>query len=191
MIAATCSVEISDRRWKKLVDEDMRKLAKQCFLVGIPSGAKPPKKWVVTDNGAVRYKPSRINMATLGYIMEKGSVVNNIPPRPFMQQFIDRNRDGINKRMSSLFTAITQGKDVSARMHRIGNQFRSMMQQSISSGDYKENAPITTEGGWMRNKVSGKFVKIAPKRSTKPLMDTGALRQSIVYKIAGTSEGNG
>lgn len=191
MVQVKCEFKVDDKKWKKLVTNQMSDLARSCFLVGIPSGSKAPRTRHVSKNGRITYKPSPINMATLGWIMENGSKVNRIPPRPFMKHFLTKNGDGINKRMKNLFDAIIRGDDVEKRMKRLTASFKSMMQLSISSGEFQANNHITVNGGWLRNRKSGKPVKIAPKKSTKPLMDTGALRQSIICKVAKATEGNG
>ena len=45
------------------------------------------------------------------------------------------------------------------------------------------NAQITIDGGWMRNKKSGKPFKVEGKKSSNPLVDSGDLSKAPVYEI--------
>ena len=68
----------------------------------------------------------------------------------------------------------------------IGSQAKSMIQDAIKDEEWAPNAPITIEGGWMMNEYGKKGpvpVHIKGKSSTKPLIDTGALRQNCQYVI--------
>lgn len=191
MVGASIKVEVKNDKWKKLETKLQKELASQVILVGVPSGAKTPKTRTMGKDGKVRRRAAKINMATLAFIHEFGSPVNHIPRRPFMRQTLKKNHDEIVRRMGTVFSDIVRGNDVTKRMGRLGNRLRSLMQKEIASKDFKENAQITVSGGWMRNHVSGRPVRIVGKGSTTPLIDTGALRQSIIYKIAGPKEGNG
>ena len=58
------------------------------------------------------------------------------------------------------------------------------MKQTFTSETFAPNAPITINGGWMRNKVNRKAFKVKGKKSTRPLIDEGRLRDSIIHKVA-------
>jgi hypothetical protein len=45
------------------------------------------------------------------------------------------------------------------------------------------NAPITLNGGWMRNKKSGRLFYVIPKIGTHPLIDTGVMFESVSYQV--------
>ena len=45
------------------------------------------------------------------------------------------------------------------------------------------NAPVTLTGGWIRNPVSGKPVKVKGKSGTTPLVDTGQLYNDFDFRI--------
>ena len=53
----------------------------------------------------------------------------------------------------------------------------------IDRGIPPKNAPITLTGGWMRNPVSKKPVKIKGKSGTTPLVDTGQLYNDFDWEI--------
>ena len=53
----------------------------------------------------------------------------------------------------------------------------------IDKGVPPPNAPVTLTGGWIRNPVSGKPVKVKGKSGTTPLVDTGQLYNDFGYEI--------
>ena len=53
----------------------------------------------------------------------------------------------------------------------------------IDEGIPPPNSPITLKGGWMRNPVSGKAVKVKGKSGRTPLVDTGQLYNDFDYEI--------
>ena len=105
-----------------------------------------------------------------------------IPARPFMdtvKKHSEELSEFSQQAMSSLETA-------DAVANAIGSQAKSMIQDAIKDEDWVPNAPITIEGGWMMNEYGKKGpvpVHIEGKRSTKPLIDTGTLRQNCHYVI--------
>jgi hypothetical protein len=56
---------------------------------------------------------------------------------------------------------------------------RGYIDKGISPG----NAPLTVQGGWIRNFVSGRPVHVEGKGFDKPLYDTGELYSSFDYEI--------
>lgn len=115
-----------------------------------------------------------------GTLHKDGSVM--IPARPFMdtvKKHSEELSEFSQQAMSSLETA-------DAVANAIGSQAKSMIQDAIKDEDWVPNAPITIEGGWMMNEYGKKVpvpVHIEGKRSTKPLIDTGTLRQNCHYVI--------
>jgi len=55
----------------------------------------------------------------------------------------------------------------------------------IDKGITPPNSPITLKGGWMRNPVSKKPVKVKGKSGTTPLVDTGQLYNDFDWEITG------
>ena len=53
----------------------------------------------------------------------------------------------------------------------------------IDHGIPPPNSPITLSGGWMRNPISKKPVKVKGKSGTTPLIDTGQLYNDFDYEI--------
>ncbi len=163
-------------RGKARIKAQLEKAHGFVALIGIPGTAKPPKG----KDG----KPATINMATLAYIMEKGSPVNNLDPRPFMEKTRKRVEGKFAKLAARLYKNILAGKtDAITALKDLGARYEGEMKNSFTQETFKGNAQITINGGWMKNKVSGKVFKVEGKKSTRPLINNGALRDSILSKV--------
>lgn len=140
-------------------------------LVGIPGG--------LTAN------EGKTTLATVALVLEKGSEVMKIPPRPFMQQTREKAASGrFSKLVAQLYKAVADGKvKADKAIKTLGMAYEGEMKQIFTTGTFAPNAPITIGGGWMRNRVSGKPFKVEGKGSSRPLIDTDHLRQSITNKV--------
>lgn len=159
------------------IRRELKVAAGKVALVGIPGTADP----VLDANG----KPAEISMAQLAFIMEKGSSVNNLDPRPFMERTRQRCTPDVAKYSRKLYSAVLHGKiGANQALKLLGERYEGEMKQTFVKEKFKDNASITINGGWMRNKVSGKPFKVKGKGSSRPLIDTGRLRGSIIHKVA-------
>lgn len=174
---AVANVEFkSVDRGASRINQEIERAKKHVALIGIPSDAKPP----VNEKG----KPVGINMAELALIMEKGSPVNGIPPRPFMQKTRMRAEGRFAGLMKKFYYQLLRGKgDAVQMLKRLGAAYEGEMKGVFTKETFAPNSPITINGGWMRNKVSGKPFKVKGKKSSRPLIDTGRLRGSIMSKV--------
>jgi hypothetical protein len=162
---------------RKAIEREVRLSRKLVALVGIPGDAQSPQD--------AEGNPASINMASLAYIMEKGSPVNNIPARPFMEQTRQKSMKEVMGLMARLQKAISNGSlTAMAAIKRLGAAYEEEMKAIFTTGTFAPNSPITINGGWMRNRVSGKAFKVKGKGSSRPLVDTTRLRQSIIFKVA-------
>ena len=84
------------------IRRELKVAAGKVALVGIPGTADP----VLDANG----KPAEISMAQLAFIMEKGSDVNKIPARPFMERTRQRCTPDIAKYSRKLYSAVLSGR---------------------------------------------------------------------------------
>lgn len=89
------------------------------------------------------------------------------PSRPFMRQTIKDNKTKITNHANKALKAAINGGGAQELLNSIGSFTKGQMQKEIRNGDWEPNAPST----------------IARKGSSKPLIDTGRMRQSIVYVI--------
>jgi phage gpG-like protein len=91
----------------------------------------------------------------------------NIPERSFIRETANKHNNW-NSEVFQAYAAVLDGKDnANAAIAKVGIKARDDIKQAITDGIEPENAPIT----------------IAKKGSSKTLIDTGALRNSINYKI--------
>lgn len=91
----------------------------------------------------------------------------NIPSRPFLRMSVDENVDKINNFLQSQKNALLSGKDAEQVLKEIGLFQKDLIQEKITEGSFVPNSEITIER----------------KGSSKPLIDTGRMRQSVNYVI--------
>ena len=140
---------------KKRINAILKQLSKMKAHVGVPGGATPP----VDANG----KPLGISMAELAYIHEKGAPANKIPSRPFMRQTKRR----VVRLLSNGYKRAVKGANAEGILRMIGVAYEGEMKKSFVAETFVENSKAT----------------IKRKGSSRPLIDTGALRQSITSKV--------
>lgn len=142
---------------KAKIECELKSARKLVALVGIPSDAKRHE-----DN-------PNIGLAEIAFIMEKGSAVNNIPARPFMHQTRDRNEKRMIGLSKKLLKAISNGSTTAMdAIKKLGASYEGAMKRIFIEGSFAPNAPAT----------------VRRKKSSRPLIDTGLLRQSIKHKVA-------
>jgi hypothetical protein len=131
---------------------------KRRVLVGVPAG---------------KAEPDGTPLAMIAAVHEFGSPERGIPERSFLRagimnslpQLIALNADHIKRIASGGFTAATA-------LGRLGLAAAAAVQREITDGTFAPLAPST----------------IKRKGSTKPLIDSGSLRQSITYQIVNEGE---
>ena len=107
-----------------------------------------------------------INIAEYAAYNEEGT--KNIPSRPFIRSWVDNHKEQIDKMLTSAFNRVLSGKwTAEEAMKRIGEFAQSGIKKNIIDGKFEPNSPKT----------------IAKKGSSKPLIDTGTLRNSIRYEV--------
>lgn len=132
-------------------------------LVGVPASA---------GMHAAKEGEAPQTMASIAAVNEFGSADGRIPARPFLHPGILKGAPKFTRLAEIDLPDIIQGTQPMSRLlHRMGNLGVTLVQQEIDSVHVPPNAPYT----------------IAKKGSSKPLIDTGALRQSINYEIVDNS----
>ena len=121
-------------------------------------------------------------------IHEAGSPAMNIPPRPVLKPALNGSlaKWTMEKHMELAVQCADKGDrdGMRSNLEAVGQTGVQAIRLYIDAGIPPPNAPITVQGGWMRNPVSGKPVHIEGKGSGKPpLVDTGQLRSEFSYKI--------
>ena len=123
----------------------------------------------------------------LAFILTNGSPVNHNPPRPFLEPALEQPQvqQQIMRHMKAAAKAALSGDTGGAmdQMHMAGIAGENAVKDYMASGSFAPNSAFTVNGGWMRNRVSGKPFHADPKGSSKPLIDTGNLQGSITHVV--------
>lgn len=98
------------------------------------------------------------NLASLAAVLEFGN--ERIPSRPFLRQTLAENQEKYTELFVKLFES---GVSIDRIYEQIALIAQGDVQQNIVNGKWTANAPST----------------IKRKKSSKPLIDTGKLRQSV------------
>ena len=126
---------------------------------------------------------------TLLAIHEHGAPVMRIPARPVIQPAL--TQPSVKAEMSAAMleacAAANEGDlpAVTSALEDAGKAGVDGIHAYIDKGIPPPNSPITLSGGWMRNPVSGKPVKVKGKSGTTPLVDTGQLYNDFDWEITG------
>lgn len=133
-------------------------------LVGVPND-KTERKEADSEG---------MNNATLAYIHDNGSPAANIPARPFMRPGIEEARDKIVSALRTGAKQALQGKEqgVERALNIAGLTAQSSIRGTINEGIGPELADSTLAARRARG-----------RKGTKPLVDTGQLRNAINYVV--------
>lgn len=104
-------------------------------------------------------------LAVIAAIHEFG--LSDMPQRSFLRSAYDENLPMIDKMIQRVANGAVFGLGTNAALNQLGNVVQGMVQRKIVDGPFVPNSPAT----------------IKRKKSSKPLIDTGHLRQSIRYVI--------
>lgn len=112
-----------------------------------------------------------INNAELLYIHTNGSPLRNIPARPVIEPALKADKDKIMVQYAKAVTAAAEGSDskLAAALTRTG-----LAGQNAARSWFTD-----PRNGWAPN--SPRTIRI--KGSSRPLIDTGTLRKSIIYVV--------
>ena len=91
----------------------------------------------------------------------------NIPSRPFIRNSVDNHSDEINSFLMEKRNDLVHGASAKQVLNEIGLFQKNMIQSEIIDGSFEANAEST----------------IKKKGSSRPLIDTGRMRQSVNYVV--------
>lgn len=106
-----------------------------------------------------------VDMAQIAMFNELGTSI--APARPFLRQTVDENLDDIKAFGGEKIQDIAEGGTVEGVLKQLGVYGKGLVQEQIKNGTFEPNAPST----------------IRRKKSDKPLIDTGKMRQSVNFVI--------
>lgn len=155
------SITVKNQNVSKLLEKQIKEMKNKNVLVGVLQGS-----------GSYQDGTSIVENATTH---EYGSVTKNIPARSFLRVPFYQNQKRIDKIIKLSYKALVkQTATVEKVLNTIGAEARNISVESFddgAGGTWEANSPITT-----------KF-----KGSSKPLIDTGKLRQSIQWEARNAS----
>lgn len=132
----------------------LRELAELEVRIGYQRGT------VISDGGS-----SRADLVDIALWNELGT--ENIPSRPFMRDSVDKHKQEIGKVIAAQKPALLKGVTAKEVLSTLGLFQQDLMQAEIKQGSFVANAPST----------------IKKKKSDKPLIDTGTMKNSVHYQI--------
>lgn len=91
----------------------------------------------------------------------------NMPSRPFLRKSVDENEDKIRAFIHGSKDNLVKNMSVERFLKNIGLFQKDLIQEKITNGDFAPNAEST----------------IRRKGSSKPLIDSGRMRQSVNFHI--------
>ncbi len=141
-----------DRGWNR-IRRELARMAKSFVKVGVLSNAG-------TEEGGM-------SLVDVAVVNEYGAPEKNIPERPFIRQTLDTKSTEIAKKKADLADKVMTGKmDTRRALDDLGVWATRKIKETFTKGDFTPNAPAT----------------IKRKGSSRPLIDTGRLRQSINHE---------
>lgn len=150
---------------KKLM-KALKSLPHKNVLVGIPSD-KSNRKAEVGEK-------ADITNAELGYIHEYGAPEKNIPARPFLIPGVEEVKPQVIKYFKEAGKAAVEGNitQIEKYFHMAGLAAQNTVRAKINNGDFEPLSEVTLRLRRSRGRTG-----------TRPLIDTGQLRNSITYVI--------
>lgn len=145
-----------DRGWNR-IKRDMRRMDGAAVKIGI-----------LAEAGF--HEDGSIHVAQLGSIHEFGAPRRGIPERSFLRATADAKQAELTSFKVKEMASIQRGtSNVRLSLTRLGQRFKDMVIAALNQGVPPPNKPRT----------------ITAKGSSKPLIDTGQLKQSIRFKVEG------
>lgn len=174
----------SSRGIKELL-ADLNLLADQEVLIGFPEET--------TDRPPNEDEPAGITNASLAYIHDNGAPEQRIPARPFMVPAVESIQGKVADKMGQILQAVLSGKGsmvVDQGMHQVGLIGKLAIQTTINDGIDPPLAESTLRARARKGRkgaqeeLANRAQGLPPSTLfAKPLVDTGALRDSASYAI--------
>lgn len=118
-----------------------------------------------------------------GGTTKSGRQYGRIPARNFVKVLEEKHRKVIDRIVEK---ALVDDGSTAAKidMETIADVASGQLQRAMkNSNEYAKNAPITIHGGWMADPKTKKPFYVEPKRSERPLWDTGTLINGVRSEV--------
>lgn len=144
-----------------------------------------------------------ISNAEIAYINEHGDPARRIPPRPFMEPGLQRCRDKVREAMAQGVQQLGTGGTLRPAAERVGLICQASIRNVFTDNNWKPLSPRTIMARAQRTVSKHKGFadksaraqqgmlqrELARRANDRPLIDTGALRQSITYVVTEGGDG--
>lgn len=163
------SVQKTKNLWPA-IQANLRLAQKASVAMGFPGESPKSKKPHPSKERGPGIPPTNVQVALLNEFGTAPGVEHSVPERPFVKTAMDRHGKELTDGARDQLAMISEGKQTTHRaLSGLGKIGADKIQDTIvdSKSWAKPNAPYT----------------IAKKRSSTPLIDTGAMRQAVTYKV--------
>lgn len=176
MFTVKIKVKEKDPRAFDKLKKRLEKISSKKVVAGFPKGKLNNAHYEGSKNHP---GPSIIDVAIWN---EFGTY--NIPRRDYMGPASEKWNEYFKLMVEENQDDIISGKlNIDNFLNAMGQAGAEFISESIVKLNTPANAPITIEGGWMKNKKSGKPFKVKGKKSSNPLVDTGDLSKAPIHEI--------
>ncbi|OBW92985.1 hypothetical protein QS62_07915 [Gallibacterium salpingitidis] len=117
------------------------------------------------QSDAGKHKESGVYVADIAIWNEFGT--DKIPPRPFIRQCFADNQGLVEKYLQRVVLNVANGSDIKLELARLGLWYENKQKYTLRHYPWKENSKATKKR----------------KKSSKPLIDTSQLVNSIRYQV--------
>lgn len=117
------------------------------------------------QSGDVTYEETGMDLVEVAAANEFGD--SNRPARPFMKQSFENHEKELQTACDKVNKVLNSGGTTETALKQLGVTVKGIIQDEIATGEFAPNAEST----------------VARKKSRKPLIDTGTMRQSVNYVI--------
>lgn len=142
--------------------ENLKAMTNKSVFVGIP-------------HDSTRKDSEPYSNAQIGMVMEFGSAIKNIPPRPFLIPALKESQKEAIAILKEGAQQALHGEDIEISFNKAGLFSQNKVKAKIVNGSF-EALKQSTLAARMRRRKSG-------VAGTKPLIDTGQLLASITYVV--------
>ena len=105
------------------------------------------------------------SLVDIGIWNEYGTA--HIPSRPFIRQTFEDNQQAVAQYLGRVVSNVAKGDDLVQELSKLGQWYQDKQKKTLTSYPWTPNAPSTRRR----------------KKSSKPLVDTSQLVNSIRYKV--------
>lgn len=173
MTAKSQAVLTKTSRVKEL-NSSLRKLKGSLVMVGIAKGSDKDKR-----------KDGGIDNSDLGWIHENGSPSRNIPARPFLRPGVKEGSEKICSQMEAAMRAALKDDKTAMKAHleRAGMVAVSSVKSYMQTASFAPLADSTLRNRHRSRKTKSRRTNELLGKDVRPLINTGALQQSIDYYV--------